>query len=437
MDQTADSSYSITSAMDPNITPPVRSGRKLRAWLRLGAALSIAAALATGIVDHVAAQSLPSVPQTFVAATDSASDQAAIQATITRANTEQAQALSTGDPSVMADTSTSQYLQELTQVNQDLSRSGVSGSALVNIAWGPVTINGNTASATTYETWTTTLNNGVTLQSRDENDYTLTLDNGTWRIASDSHPAATSTGQPSTATTPPVTSNAGNVSTSSNWAGYAATNGPYAAVSSTWTIPAYSASRSAGVSATWVGIGGVSSTDLIQAGTQEQTSGTGQTQYQAWIEMLPQASRTVPLSVHAGDSVSVSMAEQAANTWLISFKDNTTGQSYQQTVQYASSLSSAEWIQEAPSAARAGVLPLDNFGTVSFTDATAIKNGETLGMSAAGATSITMVGANRQALAVPSSVGNDGESFSVTRTNAAATSQFRIPTPTGRAITGP
>ena len=64
---------------------------------------------------------------------------------------------------------------------------------------------------------------------------------------------------------------------SSNWAGYAATEGRYTEVSGTWTIPTYSAMSSAGVSATWVGIGGVNSRDLIQAGTQQQTTGTGQT----------------------------------------------------------------------------------------------------------------------------------------------------------------
>jgi hypothetical protein len=67
------------------------------------------------------------------------------------------------------------------------------------------------------------------------------------------------------------------------------------------------------VDATWVGIGSISPTDLIQAGTREQTSGTGQTEYQARIEMLPRASSTVPLSVHAGNSVSISITEQGTN----------------------------------------------------------------------------------------------------------------------------
>src|SRR6185312_14939849 len=143
--------------------------------------------------------------------------------------------------------------------------------------------------------------------------------------------------------------------------GYAATEGRYTEVSGTWTIPTYSAMSSAGVSATWVGIGGVNSRDLIQAGTQEQASGTGQTEYSAWIETLPQASHNVPLRVSPGDSVSVSITEQSTNNWLIEFNNATTGQTYQQKLQYASSHSSAEWIEEAPSAARAGILPLDDF----------------------------------------------------------------------------
>jgi hypothetical protein len=338
----------------------------------------------------------------------------------------------------MADTSTPAYLQELTQTNQDLSSSGVSGIALVKLDWGPISVNGATATATTYETWTTTLADGTTLQSRDENDYTLVQDSGTWRIASDTHPGAGSTGvsQPASAAPAPAAASAPDLATSSNWAGYAATNGTYTAVSGTWTVPAYSASTSAGVSATWVGIGGVNSRDLIQAGTQEETSGTGQTRYEAWIEMLPQASRTVPLSVNPGDSITVSIAEQSTNTWLISFTNNTTGKTYQQTVNYASSHSSAEWIEEAPSASRGGVLPLDNFGTVTFSNGSTLKNGQTESIAAAGATGISMIGANRQALAVPSSLGSDGASFSVSRTTAAATSQATGPTRTPRGLPG-
>jgi hypothetical protein len=75
----------------------------------------------------------------------------------------------------------------------------------------------------------------------------------------------------------------------------------------------------------------------------------------------------------------VSIGEQGAGSgnWQISITNNTSGQSYQTTAQYASSESSAEWIMEAPAASN-GILPLDNFGSVSFTAASAIQNSQTV-----------------------------------------------------------
>jgi hypothetical protein len=74
---------------------------------------------------------------------------------------------------------------------------------------------------------------------------------------------------------------------------------------------------------------------------------------------------------------------------------------------------------EAPSGS-SGVLPLDNFISVSFTGASAIQNGRTVDLSQTGAQPITMLNANNQPLAVPSAIGNGGSSFSVARTAAPA-----------------
>jgi hypothetical protein len=171
-----------------------------------------------------------------------------------------------------------------------------------------------------------------------------------------------------------------------------------------------------------VGIGGVSSNDLIQAGTQDVASGTGQSQFQAWIEMLPAPSQQIPLAVAPGDSITVSITQQGAGSgvWQIAFKNNTSGKTYQTTVHYASSLSSAEWIEEAPSGPN-GVVPLDNFGSVAFSGATAVQNGQTVNLVQSGARPITMLNANSQPLAVPSGINSDGSSFSVARTTASAT----------------
>jgi hypothetical protein len=204
---------------------------------------------------------------------------------------------------------------------------------------------------------------------------------------------------------------------SANWSGYAATGGTYTAVSGTWSVPQFTPDSPAGADATWVGIGGVNTRDLIQAGTQQTVSGNGSTQYQAWVETLPQASHPVPLTINPGDSVSISINQstQAQDQWQVSFTNNTTGQTYQVSENYQSSMSSAEWIEEAPSAGRGRLIPLDDFGSVAFSQGSAVKDGQTVSIADSGAKPITMVArANRQT-AKPSSLGADGSSFTVTQ----------------------
>lgn len=201
---------------------------------------------------------------------------------------------------------------------------------------------------------------------------------------------------------------------SHNWAGYAATSGTFTAVAGTWAVPKPSASGARSSDATWVGIGGVNHRDLIQAGTEDTVLLDGTVQTQAWVETLPRSARPVSLTVHPGDSVTVSLGQSGSNQWNVSISDTTTGQSYQTTLTYASSLSSAEWVEEAPSSRR-GVLPLDNFGTVQFTSCSTTQNGQSVSLSSAGAQPITMIDRLGQAVASPSGIGGDGASFSVTR----------------------
>jgi hypothetical protein len=170
--------------------------------------------------------------------------------------------------------------------------------------------------------------------------------------------------------------------------------------------------------ATWVGIGGVSSNDLIQAGTETIPSSAG-ARYLAWYELLPGNSQTVPLAVSPGDSVSVSITRKSGDAWLISFANNTTGHTYQTEAAYDSSLSSAEWIEEIP-VANDVPLSLDNFGSIDFSGGFAIKDGNAVTIAGSGAAPLTMESAAGAAEASPSALGADGSSFSVARTDAAA-----------------
>ena len=366
----------------------------------------------------------PAVATPATATSETTAD--AVKQVIESANQAQQKAFATGDASIMRDTATAAYYDELTQINRDLARGGVIGFTLVRIEWGDVTVSGTTAAATAYETWRTTYSDGSQDQRTDRNDYALVLDSGAWKIQADVQPSAQSV-TPGAGTAPAqtqpdtTTTTAARVSdTSSNWSGYVANGGTYTSVTGTWIVPQVGATTT-GADATWVGIGGVSGTDLIQAGTQATVSGGG-VSYEAWIEMLPESSRTISLDVTAGDSVTVSITEQSSGQWLIAMTNNTTKSSYQRTVTYASSRSSAEWVQEAPSAGR-GIIPLDDFGTVRFTDGGAVRDGKTLGLSALGATPVAMINRAGQAIAQPSTLGADGSSFAVTRTSAPGTVQ--------------
>ena len=216
----------------------------------------------------------------------------------------------------------------------------------------------------------------------------------------------------------PTAQGAAGTEQSRNWAGYAATGGSFTAVRGTWTTPSPAAALFTTGSGTWVGIGGISSSDLIQAGTSEIVDPNGQIRSSAWIETLPLPAQTVPLTVNPGNTVSVSITKQLSGSWFIRLANNTTGQSTQQTLSYDSSLSSAEWIVEDPVSGRR-LLPLTNFGTIQVSNGIAIQDGAQRTIAQTEAVPVTMVGNFGEVLASPSVLGSEGASFSVTRNTTA------------------
>jgi hypothetical protein len=168
-------------------------------------------------------------------------------------------------------------------------------------------------------------------------------------------------------------------STSTNWSGFAdVTNaGAVTAVSGTWIVPTVTGTGFGHTySSAWVGIDGYNSSTVEQTGTEMDVV-NGQAQYSAWWEMFPGGSVTInpaTLAVHPGDSMTGSVT-YANGTFTLTLHDNTTGQAFQTQQMLASAqLSSAEWIVEAPSSG-SGVLPLANFGSVTFSNASATING--------------------------------------------------------------
>jgi hypothetical protein len=168
------------------------------------------------------------------------------------------------------------------------------------------------------------------------------------------------------------------LSTSTNWSGYAIKSGLGAvtSVAGTWQVPSVTGTLNGHV-ATWVGIDGWSSPTVEQVGTEVEVI-AGRATYYAWYEMYPSASITITsLTVKAGDTISAQVS-YAAGKYTLQLTNTSQKNASFTITQTAPSLqrSSAEWIVEAPSGG-AGILPLANFGTQTFSGAKTTINGTT------------------------------------------------------------
>jgi hypothetical protein len=191
---------------------------------------------------------------------------------------------------------------------------------------------------------------------------------------------------------PPAAARAVNAqqATSENWAGYVVRSNvgdqQFSSVSGSWIVPAASSNANTGqgqgYSAFWIGLGGSSnqSRALEQVGTSSDTVG-GRTEYYAWYELVPAPETRLNLAIHPGDRI-FARVNVSGSTVNVSLADQTSGQSVTKTLKMSNpDTSSAEWIAEAPSAESRGgslqTLPLADFGTVTFTGASATSDGHT------------------------------------------------------------
>jgi peptidase A4-like protein len=165
-------------------------------------------------------------------------------------------------------------------------------------------------------------------------------------------------------------------STSSNWSGYSAINGRYTSVSANWTQPTAHCTSATTYSSFWVGLDGYGSNTVEQTGSSADCSG-GTPRYYAWYEMYPKFPVNFSLGIRAGDSMSARVTTDGSGNFTLTIKDNRSGQGFTTTQRSPrAQLRSAEAIAEAPSSS-GGVLPLTNFGTVSFSSTTV--NGQPIG----------------------------------------------------------
>lgn len=193
-----------------------------------------------------------------------------------------------------------------------------------------------------------------------------------------------------------------------------ASGGSFTTVSGSWVVPSPTSTSTTASSydAAWIGIGGVTSSDLIQTGTANIVATDGSVSTMAFYELLPAAAQNiVSMVVTPGDTMSASITQTGAGQWSLIITDVTTGKTFSKAIAYSSQLSSAEWIEEAPTLSDGSIAPLDNFGTVRFSGGTTTMDGSSLSIAAANAASITMVDKNNKPIAVPSAVS--GGMFSV------------------------
>lgn len=157
-----------------------------------------------------------------------------------------------------------------------------------------------------------------------------------------------------------------------NWSGYSVGLGPYSKVEGTFTVPNLAATPTETRTAEWVGIGGINTASLIQAGVTETYDPDGQPVYPyAWYEVLPAPEMPIStVSVRSGDAVTITIWQVGGTLWRITLTDDTSGAEPFTTVQtYSGPPTPADWIVDAPTSLPTGAQPIGEYAPpVTFSD---------------------------------------------------------------------
>ena len=208
-----------------------------------------------------------------------------------------------------------------------------------------------------------------------------------------------------------------------NWAGYIVTSilPSTEEVNGSWIVQTAGPSSQTTYSSQWVGIGN-SDPGLIQTGTESDNI-SGQTQYYAWVEWLPNPQYPLSAPVFPGDHVWAEVYLVASNEWNITIVDLTQHWESTGIFSYNSTQNTAEWIDERTQIN--GVYPnLTNFGIAYYgQDYTGVSNTNYEGDYYTGWKSIgnaspaemIMLNDSSYPIAIPSGISSDGTSFQAYR----------------------
>ena len=166
------------------------------------------------------------------------------------------------------------------------------------------------------------------------------------------------------------------VGTSANWSGYAVSGGPFRTVTASWVQPAVTCPGGSQYASFWVGLDGFGASSSVEQTGSEADCSHGSPRYYGWYELYPAYPVNFPGAVQPGDHLTGSVTSSGGSYTLV-LTDSTSGWTRTVTGQARGATdASAEAITEAPSGST-GVLPLADFGTMSFTGITV--NGSPIG----------------------------------------------------------
>uniref|UniRef100_A0A093X7Q5 Aspergillopepsin-2 n=1 Tax=Talaromyces marneffei PM1 TaxID=1077442 RepID=A0A093X7Q5_TALMA len=176
----------------------------------------------------------------------------------------------------------------------------------------------------------------------------------------------------------PKQTNNTNTDYSSNWSGAVLTSPPsgttFTSVSAQFTVPTPQAvNGKAGSSSAWVGIDGDTYTAaILQTGIDFSVDSSGAASFDAWYEWFPDYAYDFSgIDINAGDTIAVSVVANSNTSGTATIENLSTAQT------------NAEWIVEDYESG-GSLVTLDNFGTVTFTSASAgLSNGESVGTDGA------------------------------------------------------
>lgn len=207
---------------------------------------------------------------------------------------------------------------------------------------------------------------------------------------------------------------------SSNWAGYAVTRTDshfYTNVGGSWTVPSASGISSS-LGSQWIGLGGVSSGDLLQMGTIEQFQGKREITTLFW-EQLPANAQDI-MTVPTGSRINAKIYQGHNNTWSLQFQViEPNGKRVMKNIStklnsaYAQGIgTSAEWISEDPSDGNGNLYPLANTDVVRYTNTTA--NNEAIDGKGNKLDPLAVVNSQNRILIAPSALSSKDTAFSTT-----------------------